>query len=70
MKKVVSKTKSKVKKTKLDEAHVTELLTQWQMPFSIVAKNQGVSEKVVKEFAVRLVKQKRLSHKLLEQLSH
>lgn len=60
----------KVKKVTLDESHVMELLTQWQMPFSIVAKNQNVSEKEIKALANKLVKQKKLTKQQFDELSH
>lgn len=70
MKKVTVKKTNPQKKAKLDEAHVTELLTQWQMPFSVVAKNQQLSEKVVKEFATKLLRQKKMTKQQFDQSSH
>lgn len=73
--KKVSKVKKKsvvkkpAKRAPVDETHILELMSQWQMPISVIAKNQNLTQSTVSALGKKFVTQKKLEKSVFERLN-
>lgn len=68
-KKIVRKKTKPVRQAPVNEAHILELMTQWQMPIGVIAKNQNISKEAVKTLGKKFVQQKKLAKSVFDQLN-